>query len=124
MTEPTLEEQIECVEREIGMREKVYPRWVKAVPQKMTQAKADQELARMRAVLATLQSLRWIPVAERMPDDEETVLMSLEDGEVWTGFHDGDDGWRYVPADPASGVRAWRAMPPGVAINNEPKGIS
>lgn len=54
MDTPTLAEQIECVEREIGMREKVYPRWVRAIPQKLTQAKADQELARMRAVLATL----------------------------------------------------------------------
>lgn len=114
MDAPSLEEQIECVEREIGMREKVYPRWVRAAPQKITQAKADQELARMRAVRDTLAGLRWIPVAERLPDADTTVMLQMEDGEVWTGWY--DDGeepptWRYVSADPANGVKAWRAMP-------------
>ena len=48
----TLEDMISCVEREIGMRERVYPRWVDQ--KKMLQATADQELARMRAVLDLL----------------------------------------------------------------------
>lgn len=41
-------EMLACVEREIGMREHVYPRWVKQ--KKLLQTTADQELARMRAV--------------------------------------------------------------------------
>ena len=49
----TLDEQIACVKREIGMRARLYPRWVSA--QKMAQAKADEELGCMRAVLATLE---------------------------------------------------------------------
>jgi hypothetical protein len=52
----TLGAQIACVEREIGMREHVYPRRV--ADGKMSQAKADDELAAMRAVLATLKGIR------------------------------------------------------------------
>lgn len=48
----TLKQQIECVEREIGFRERVYPRLIAA--KKMTQPKADHELRAMRAVLNTL----------------------------------------------------------------------
>ena len=44
----TIEQMISCVEREIGMRERVYPRWVDQ--KKMLQATADQEMAGMRAV--------------------------------------------------------------------------
>ena len=49
---PTLDEQIACVEREIAMRERVYPGWVRAG--RMTQQKADREIETMRAVLATV----------------------------------------------------------------------
>lgn len=41
--------QIQCVRREIGLRERNYPRWVSE--DRMKQAKADDELAAMRAVL-------------------------------------------------------------------------
>jgi len=51
-----LDLQIACVEREIRMREQVYPRWIDQ--KKLRQATADRELAQMRAVLATLQSLK------------------------------------------------------------------
>ena len=47
-----LSAQIACVEREIAMRLRVYPRWV--ADKKMTLAKADSEIAAMRAVLRTL----------------------------------------------------------------------
>lgn len=49
-----LAEQIACVEREIRMRSRVYPRFVAGG--RMTQHKADAELAAMRAVLVTLQA--------------------------------------------------------------------
>ena len=51
-----LERQIKCVEREIGMRERVYPRWIAG--KKMSQSKANDEIAMMRAVLETLKGLR------------------------------------------------------------------
>lgn len=50
-----LERQIKCVAREIGMRERVYPRWV--AQGKMSQKVADEEIEAMRAVLASLQQL-------------------------------------------------------------------
>lgn len=50
----SIEDQIECVERELAMRRRVYPRWVSAPKPKMTQGKADLEIARMEAVRSTL----------------------------------------------------------------------
>lgn len=52
----TLDEQIECVRREIGMRNRVYPRWVTIG--RITQAHADHQIASMTAALATLEALR------------------------------------------------------------------
>jgi hypothetical protein len=48
-------EQILCVEREIRMREKAYPRWVAAG--KLKQDTAARELTVMRAVLETLRGM-------------------------------------------------------------------
>ena len=51
----TIQQQIDCVRREIAMRKSVYPRWIEAG--KMTGAKAAHEIEAMQAVLATLESL-------------------------------------------------------------------
>lgn len=51
--------QIACVEREIAMRERVYPRWVSE--KRMPQKKADDEMAAMRAVLRTLRGIAEAP---------------------------------------------------------------
>lgn len=51
----SLGDQIKCIQREIGMRETVYPRLVNNG--KMSQKAADKELAAMKAVLETL---RWL----------------------------------------------------------------
>jgi hypothetical protein len=52
-TQPVaLVDQVACIRREIKMRERVYPRWVKM--DRMSQDVADRELAAMRAVLQTL----------------------------------------------------------------------
>lgn len=48
-----LERQIACVEREINMRRRCYPRWVGRGSMKQTLA--DDEIATMEAVLATLE---------------------------------------------------------------------
>ena len=55
MTPVPLADQIKCVDREIGMRLRVYPRWVQSG--RMKQDEADREIARMEAVLATLHRL-------------------------------------------------------------------
>jgi hypothetical protein len=48
----SLEEQIACVKREIAMRKNVYAKRV--LSGSMKQAEADREIARMEAVLETL----------------------------------------------------------------------
>lgn len=54
----------------------------------------------------------WIDAAQQLPDDDQCVLIALDDGEVWTGYHDGDDGWRYVSSDPLGGrVTHWMQLP-------------
>jgi hypothetical protein len=45
----TSAEKRECAERELKMRQRVYPRWVQS--EKMTQAKADREIALMQAIV-------------------------------------------------------------------------
>jgi hypothetical protein len=52
----SLDEQIAEVRREVGLRKIVYPNWV--ARQKMTQAAADEHLAKMEAALTTLQWLQ------------------------------------------------------------------
>lgn len=47
-----IDEMIKCVEREIGMRQRVYPKWV--AMKKMSQEKADLEIRTMIAVLDQL----------------------------------------------------------------------
>ncbi len=45
--------------------------------------------------------ITWHRCTEQLPDDETVVLLAFDDGEVWTGFRDGDT-WRFVSADPVS----------------------
>lgn len=49
------EDQAAACEREAQMRRRVYPRWV--ADNRMTQAKADAEIAAMDAAAATLRRL-------------------------------------------------------------------
>jgi hypothetical protein len=51
---------IECVEREIRMRERVYPAWV--ARGKMSKERADREIALMREVLGFLHAHAPKPV--------------------------------------------------------------
>lgn len=52
----TIEDQIKAVEREINMRRRVYPKWVEN--KRMSQEKADKEIAAMQAVLETLKEVQ------------------------------------------------------------------
>ena len=40
----------------------------------------------------------WVDAAVQLPDDDMIVLVALDDGEVWTGFHDAGQ-WRFASAD-------------------------
>ena len=53
----------------------------------------------------------WTPVATKLPDDDLTVMIALDDGEVWMGFHDGDV-WRDISGiTPAAKVTHWMDVP-------------
>jgi len=49
---PTVEQQIAEVQREIALRENIYPRWVETG--RLTKQKADHQIACMKAVLGVL----------------------------------------------------------------------
>lgn len=53
---PSLDEQIACADREIAMRERVYPAWVRQG--RLKQPKADREIETMRAIAASLRRLK------------------------------------------------------------------
>jgi hypothetical protein len=48
----TIDQMIQCAQREVGMRERVYPNRV--AERKMSQQVADRELDRMKAIVDTL----------------------------------------------------------------------
>ena len=52
----TLGDQIACVKREIALRQRVYPKWVRLG--KLSAVKADFEMAAMQSVLDTLLGIR------------------------------------------------------------------
>jgi hypothetical protein len=58
--------------------------------------------------------VKWIPVAERLPDDDITVMIATKDTDepVWLGYHD-EHGWTSatdgVPLDEL--VTHWAPMP-------------
>jgi len=55
----SLDEQIKCVDREIGLRERLYPKFIDAG--KLTPEKAASELMCMREVARTLRDLLTKP---------------------------------------------------------------
>ena len=56
----TLEEEIICLRREIGMRQSVYPRWVASGKMKLD--RAEREIAVMKSALERLCRLRDTPL--------------------------------------------------------------
>lgn len=60
-----IDEQIKCVGREIGMRKNVYPKFLKSG--RITQEKADHEIAAMEAVYETLKRVK----------DEQTAKVAI-----------------------------------------------
>ena len=67
----------------------------------------------------TPETITWIPVTERLPDEDETVLIyaPTSDEPVWLGFmsvytghwYDADDGYRMT----SRAVTHWAAIPKG-----------
>lgn len=80
MPSVSLKDQISCIEREIRMRERVYPRWV--LQGKLTQTNAKQELERMCAVRDTLTRMSLVeqssPKAQLYPFHAEARALERE----------------------------------------------
>lgn len=55
-TQVSIDRQIACVEREVAMRRRVYVRFIESG--KMTKAQAEEEIAAMTAVLATVNAAK------------------------------------------------------------------
>lgn len=51
----SLDAQLKCASRELALRKNVYPTWVKA--KRLNPLKAENEIAAMAAIVATLQKL-------------------------------------------------------------------
>lgn len=65
--------------------------------------------------MSLTEEITWHAVADKMPDDDETVLIVLADGDVCSGWHDGDNGWRDIGAFQCATVTHWATMPKGPA---------
>lgn len=71
----TLKEQLKAVGREVGMRRSAYPKWVNAG--RMSQTKADIELAAMSAAYNTLKRLEAVTI-EGEDDDERALIAAVD----------------------------------------------
>jgi hypothetical protein len=61
----SIQEQLKCAQREAAMRRNVYPKWIAA--RRMTQEKADAEIAAMEAIAATLERQKLLTeISEEM----------------------------------------------------------
>lgn len=61
------------------------------------------------------ETITWIPVAERLPDSDLTVLVSAPacSEPIWLGYHDGSE---WLSAESAQiDVTHWADMPKGPA---------
>lgn len=66
-----------------------------------------------------IETIEWVPVAERLPDDEQTVLICTTGTAepVWLGYYYTQEGrneaeWRDTEGD-AVNVTHWSPMPAG-----------
>jgi hypothetical protein len=62
----------------------------------------------------TTTTITWIPVAERLPDDDSTALLALSDCYVTFGWFDNDNGprwWECESGELAHGVTHWADLP-------------
>ena len=63
-----------------------------------------------------IEQIEWVACSERLPDDDETVLLYTpnDDLDVWPGWRDGD-GWRWAShGSPVHDeITHWSPMPAG-----------
>lgn len=89
MSEKTIDDQIKSAVREIGMRLRCYPAWVKKGT--MTQEQATHEIACMESIHRTLAKVRREQESIGKPDLKPLVLAALQEANI-----DTDEG-AYAP---------------------------
>lgn len=77
-------------------------------------AAGQQDGARLdlgRMTVSTAPTVCWTDALAELPDDETTVLLALEDGEVCLGYHLGE-GWCYETSETVGRpVTHWAEVP-------------
>ena len=85
MNPVTIDRQIECAKRELGMRKRLYPKWVKN--ERMTQKDADDEIAAMEAInpYAVIVATGSQPIIPDIPGVQQENVFTINEileGEV------------------------------------------
>ena len=79
-----LTRQVACAKRELALRKNVYPKWIGT---RMTKAKADEEIATMEAIVATLEKCQMLKevgdhmIAKPKPAQSEFLSQALNEGD-------------------------------------------
>ena len=85
-----------------------------------TSAQILEDRQRLRAenealkhVLLRARGITWHRVSDSLPDAEITVLIAMDDGEVWTGCYRGEGDWSTVDAWPLTNISVthWADLP-------------
>lgn len=93
----TLDEQIRCVGRELGLRRNVYHRFVSS--KKLTQQQADHELDAIAAVYDTLKALKADPLTDAQPIEvwRSALRQCVRIAQAWHGDEAFDIYYNHSP---------------------------
>ena len=71
-----------------------------------------EDLARIINDMPTIEPQKWVPVSERLPKQQQTVLIQ-DFGEITIGYLNAENRWRDLTnlADYLKGVVAWMPLP-------------
>jgi hypothetical protein len=56
-------------------------------------------------------TITWHKCSDQMPDDDESVLLATDDGEVVVGYHGDDEWWEYGLDTTIHCVTHWADLP-------------
>lgn len=71
----------------------------------------EQKLKAERERDEARQAPAWIPVSQALPDDDGTVIVHMDDGEIWSGYLDAQV-WRFICGNRIEAkVLHWRPFP-------------
>ena len=85
MSEFTDQQKLDCIERELAMRRRVYPRWISRL--KMEEAEARRQIAMMEAIAADYRERVQPGLFARPPAHERVDMSTWDKGDMdtWLG---------------------------------------